>query len=268
MLVKYSFIYKKYRDKLWIAMIMYMLIIFPVSLNAMKQMIAVAWCLPSFYFIENKKPVYFFITIVFISLMFHMTAVFFLLLYPIVWLFKNTNTDKLKFLGKFQKYAPFLYFILILLILFIGAKSFVYIFSVLKKSYSIQLNSVGRHINIPGICMIMFLSVSYITYKLFNNDKKAYGLYTEQQVLLTICIFGFALIQLNTITDSLMRFSYYFFPFMLLYSRSLLEIKNKNLKIFLSAPTVLVSCVYFFGVCILHHGHEIYPYTSSILGLQ
>lgn len=263
----FFFVYVKYPKNTWIAMAVYMLLLFPISLSTMKQMIAVAWCFPCIGLLEKNKYKLVIFIVILISMLIHMTAVFYLLIVPIFWLLKNLNSTKLNFLGNLRKYSPLILLFIYFIVLFIGAKFFINLLSGLKESYSFFLNTGKQSINKSCLFMVLFLIFSLIVYSVKNKDKKIYWLFTHQQVFCVICIFAFSLFQLDMIANTLDRFAFYFLPFMTIYASSLLNTKPKKLKILLSLSNLIVLSIYFFVVCVLNTGYLIYPYTSKILGI-
>lgn len=95
-----------YPDSSWAAVAVYMLLLFPISLNAMKQMIAVALCVPAFIFIEKRKPLIFLSVVMASAILFHQTAVVALFYWPAVQSVRSIG-GKAAFFGKAQGFAVF-----------------------------------------------------------------------------------------------------------------------------------------------------------------
>ena len=91
----YLYARRRYPGCTWPAMAAYMLLLFPISLNAMKQMIAVALCLPTFGFIERRRPIRYVACVVLVCRFIHQsTAIVFLILYPVARLLMDSRNGE------------------------------------------------------------------------------------------------------------------------------------------------------------------------------
>lgn len=93
MVLVYMFIYNKRKSiHMWLAMAAYLLMFYNISLNLVRQSLAVSVTLLSIRYIENKKPVKFY-TCIFIATLLHSTAIFTLPIYVIFNIINKKNKN-------------------------------------------------------------------------------------------------------------------------------------------------------------------------------
>lgn len=262
----YFYARRKHNDCTWPAIAAYMMLLYPISLNAMKQMIAVAFCLPSYDLIEQKRPILFVAYVAIVGVLFHQTALFFLLLYPIERIISGAYGERKAFFGKGQKLAIVYLVFLGFIAAFLFGRFFIGFFSRIKESYAYLVQSSGAGLNNSALIMtVALLLTQFICMSGMRSPKSQFA--QEQQTLSLICIIGSLVFQLSMLASSLLRFSYYFIVFVPIYAASLFaDRKRVQSKI---AGLLLLSFLvaYFVQVYVLNGGNAVYPYTSAILGL-
>lgn len=255
---------RRYPRSSWVAVAAYMLLLFPVSLNAMKQMIAVALCVPAFKYFDEKQPVAFCLTVAASAFLFHQTAVVALLYWPASKAIESIGESR-AFFGRVQSLALIMIAILIALFVFVFGERLISVFSFLKDSYSYQLNASGTRLNYSAVVLLLGSMIIYQTNKLslINEGKDR----RDVCVFALFSIIGAALIQLNLIANSLMRFSYYALSFYPLFASGLAN-KTSRKKSYSTVFLLLLLIAYFVQTTVINGGNQVYPYTSTLLGIR
>lgn len=264
----YCYARKRYPGCSWPAMAAYMLLLFPISLNAMKQMIAVALCLPAFDFVEDKKPAKFLVWILLVSALIHQTAIVFLVLYPVMRLLLDSKNPRLAFFGQGQRFVSLLIVVGLFLVAFTGGSYFIDVLSGLKESYSFQANASGTRLNYSALAMIVFFAFSYMVGRLSAGEDISKKAVNEPELLCAICLVAFAAVQMNMIASSMERFAYYFMSFVPLYVSCLMSCDARRSNRILAWSCLVILIVYFYVTCVVNGGNQVFPYTSAILGIS
>jgi len=241
--------YKKY---LSIAMVLliYFLLFYILSLNIVRQMIALSIILYAFRFILEKKPIKYFIMVI-ISVMFHQSAIICLLFY-----FLNIQKE-----SKFWRTKTIIYYLLIIL-------SPIYISLILK---------LAEH--------LPFLSFYFNLYPINYNGLGLGFLIEVLPVIVPAMLFRKRLLELNPnfiffINLSLLTFPlrisgyYILWAYRLMFYASIVQIiivpivlntiQVKTKRIFAYCLFIIVYLAYYvFRYSILNTG-EAYPYLSII----
>jgi hypothetical protein len=264
----YLYVKRRYTECTWPAMAAYMLLLFPISLNVMKQMIAVSLCVLSYTFVERRKPIQFIAYILLISILFHQTAIVFVVFYPIGRLMLNMDSPKKAFFGRWQNFAIAIIVFLVFTGAFLCGNALIDVFSHLKESYSYQANAEGSRINYSALAMSVVLIVAYCTSRSGEHPKRADVLAKEQTFFGLICIIGSLAFQFNVIATSLLRFAYYLIAFMPLYLSSLICDRKRTSAVIAGSVLIAFLICYFLQVYAVNGGNAVYPYTSQILGVE
>lgn len=250
----------------WIAMAAYMLLLFPVSLNAMKQMIAVSLCLLSYGLIERKRALLFSLYVVAVAVLFHQTAFVFLIAYPIVRLMYGVGEGSHAFFGRAQRLAIAALIFFLFALAFVFGSRLIDLLSPIKESYSYQANASGDRLNYSALVMtVAFVSIYFLNRSKGNTGS---GFVREQEILGILCIVGSLAFQLNMIATSLLRFAYYLIAFVPLYASSLLRGKKRAASVVSAFLLIAFLILYFVQVYVINGGNAVYPYTSAILGVK
>ena len=264
----YLYARRRYPGCSWPAMSAYMLLLFPISLNAMKQMIAVALCLPTFGFIERKQPFRYVICVALVCLLVHQTAVVFLVLYPVARLLMDSGDVKLAFFGRAQGFAVLVIVLGLFVVAFAGGSFFIRVFSGLKESYAYQLSASGTRVNYSALVMAAFFAFALMIQTTFKANEGLDGGFGIATLLCTTCLVAFLAVQLNMVASSMERFSYYFMAFVPLYASQLMLPSATGRSRALGLACILLLIAYFYVTCVVNGGNAVYPYTSTILGVN
>lgn len=248
----------------WVAVAIYMLMLFPISLNIMKQMIAVAICVPAIEFIFRNKKLPFCLAVITATFLFHQTAAVAFIYWPAVKAILSIGSEK-AFYGKAQGLALIAIASALFLAAFLLGDRVVSILSALKDSYSFQANASGTRLNYSSLILAFgMIAVYTLEYAhLSNSDSKN----THGIVFVVFSLIGTFAVQFNIVGDSLMRFSYYGLSFFPLCVAALLG-SSHGRRESLSVAFLTTLCIaYFVQAFVINGGNQIYPYTSSILGI-
>ncbi len=251
----------------WAAMAAYMLLLFPISLNAMKQMIAVSLCVLSYGLIERKKPLAFVIYILAIALLFHQTAIVFLVIYPVVRLMMNVGSERRAFFGRGQRLAVGVFVLLLFGVVFIFGNRLIEVVSPIKESYAYQAQAEGSRLNYSALVMTVAFVVAYVVNGARMGNLSSPNL-REQAMLGFLCVIGSLAFQLNMVANSLLRFAYYPIGFVPLYASSLVKVRGRAASQVAAALVLIFLAVYFIQVYVINGGNAVFPYTSAFLEVR
>lgn len=263
----YLYARRRYPGCTWPAMAAYMLLLFPISLNAMKQMIAVALCLPTFGFIERRRPIRYVACVVLVCLFIHQTAIVFLILYPVARLLMDSRNGELAFFGRAQNFVVFVIVVGLFAVAFAGGSFFIGVFSGLKESYAYQLNASGTRVSYSALVMAAFFALALLIQTSSKAVDAPHGGLDNGILFCVICLVAFAAVQLNMVASSMERFAYYFMAFVPLYTSQLMLPNGTGRNRVLGFACILLLISYFYVTCVVNGGNAVYPYTSFILGV-
>lgn len=256
----YLFVKKQYPHSSWAGMLVYMLLLYPISLNIMKQMIAVAIAVPSIWFVRNKRLSLFLLYVVLDALLFHQTALIAIVYYPLFSLLEANEKDQ--FFSRNHRAVVVCLLGSLLLLFFVFGAKVVQALSWLKASYSYQSEASGSGVILSALAMTLVLILVFSTSKAsFTNSglrERAYGVAS---------IVGSLMYQLNTIAASLLRLSYYAISFLPLYAAALAEADAPPRGKVPLAILMVFLVFYFIQVYVINGGNAVYPYTSTFLGV-
>ena len=259
----------------WLGIAVYFLVLFPYSLNLLRQSIAVSIVLYSLHFVLNHKLKWFILS-VFIAVMFHKTAIIALLIYPVFLLIQGedhkikTNT-KISKIQKFAtKHGTTVSWLMIIVSFFVLTQlnriiSAFYMFD--NESYSYFYDRLGGQVSLLNVFIQIFLLIPVFLIYLINNKYYSYK-DNNLKVLFTLTAMGLVLYQARIISTEMYRVSMYFFVFLPVFIEKTINLKGKQSRRWLNAFIILffavIYFVYFFVNC---KWNKIYPYTSTILGI-
>lgn len=152
--------------------------------------------------------------------------------------------------------------------IFAFSDSFLAALSGVKDSYSYMVTNKGKggllitpliYLGFISLLHFMDSKISGIAY----NSRQSYS--KENSFIEYLCVLGLMLAELQIITLGIGRFGYYF-EFLYLYL-SLTDLRKKySLKN--NGNTFSVTIIFFQIKFVLDGNCEVYPYTSSILGIR
>lgn len=260
----------------WLGVAVYFLVLFPYSLNLLRQSIAVSIVLFSFHFVLNYKFKWFALSI-FIAVLFHKTAVIALLIYPIFLLIQGEDHQlkpnaKINKIQKFAaKHGTTVSWLMIIVSFFTLTQldriiSAFYIFD--NDSYSYFYDRLGGQVSLINVLIQIFLLIPVFLIYLINNKYYSYK-DNNIKVIFTLSAMGLILYQARLISSEMYRISMYFFIFLPVFTEKTINLKSKQSHRWFNAFIILIFAVmyfvYFFVIC---KWNKVYPYTSTILGIN
>lgn len=270
----------KENEYAWFGMIVYYLMLFPYSLNLMRQCIAIAIIFWGFKYVQERKLLKYLLVIL-IATMFHTTGVVGVLIYPI-YILVTTNTDSLeesswynKHSNSFivsiaRKYGGFISCAIILVTIYVltrFSKIISYLYMHNAEDYSHfynQLNASNLSYIREYVILVLPIFVMYLFARRYYNS-------VDNDVLptFTFSIMAIILYQAATISAETYRVSLYFHIFLPLFVMKLFYYKTKTKNRWLWMFIIFICLVLFWNHFFIgEEWCQIYPYTSEILGIN
>lgn len=244
-----------------ICMLVYFLLVFPFSMNALKQGIAVSFVFLAGVYAFGRKPKPFAVFIV-LAVGFHLTALLGVLLYPLAVLLGDASGDAPLRKGAFA-------FLAVAIALGYGAaflfgEQLVRLVAPVRDAYAYQVRHIGMgDVSYSMLVLLVVLVVAGVPCLDDGDD----GVDREFAYFFLVSVIGAALFQIDVIAESLSRFAYYGLVFVpVTYQMILRRLARENLFYAAGLFAVMVA-VFVYSVIVMGH-QEVYPYTSSILGLS
>lgn len=285
------------KEYVWVGMLWYMTMLYPSSLNIMKQMIAVALLTLTITPIVRGKKIEFLLWVL-VAYSFHQTAVLFIVLYP---LFRFILTSKRLQLeaategaaSRLDKYRGLWFRAWLLIaasavfaIIIAFGDRILNMFASLKGSYEYSIQHAGENgISINHIILLIILSIVGIVlyFETLSNDAVQVdpsgdchdASYTRRLdfMFFASTFVGLLLEQSIVITENFYRFAYYGMVFGGIYfARKAAEQHCWGLlyRFFfwiLSLGMLGSQLVLFYKMAVVAGGDAIVPYTSTLLGI-
>lgn len=256
----------------WLCMLCYFFLIYPLSLNVMKQCIAVAIGFVAIIFAFKKQPLHYLI-IILLAISFHQTGFIAALTYPILRLTLNPNSGR-KLLGKWRNYILIMLGVTSIAIIFLFGEKIIYFFAQFKESYTYQIMHIGDGstneatlvlaVAAFAIWWICRQSIDNVSNNIKNisvqDDTPKTAIYDFYFVTY---ILGCTLIQLELLSESVGRVGYYFIPYAGLFVSSLTYCTDKKSS-YASFVLVVLFTFYFIFAFIFQRGGEIYPFVTTL----
>lgn len=247
----------------WVGMLFFYFLFYAISLNIMKQMIAVslsafALCLA----LEKHYKSWLLCSV--IAFLMHQTGIVSFLIYPVYLLFSKTSAYSLV-----RRFFIYLASFACVVFIFAFSDSFLAALSGIKDSYSYMLiNKDKGGLLITPLIYLGFISlfhfmdskISGIVYNSRQSDSK------ENSFIEYLCVFGLMLAELQIIALGIGRFGYYFEFFISIFVTY--RLKEKNILLRIMAILFSTTIIFFQIKFVLDGNCEVYPYTSSILGIK
>ncbi len=255
----------------WLCILCYLLLLYPISLNIMKQSIAIALCFLSLVFVAKRRPLVFALTVI-IAFLFHETAIFFLCVYPLFVLFLKSGSFK-AFFGRWHVLILLGMVAIALMCVFIFGEQIILFVAQFKDSYQDQVSGIGTG-SVNNTVMVMgclSAAVWALCRKtVINSTGKIVSLPVETKLPCTfgydlffgLFLLGCILVQFSVISESSGRIGYYFYPLVGLFLSSLVFDTEKRGQ-YAAVILIIMLVTYFIFAFIVRDGGEIYPYLSS-----
>lgn len=256
----YVVIRKVASAKTAVCILIYMLLIFPFTMNVLKQGIAVSFVFVAGYFAYRAKLAPFCIALL-TAVGFHLTAVVGILLYPLGLLVRDADSTKPLRRRTFAFVAIVVCVCYAVVILF--GEELVRMVAPLRDAYSYQLNAIGQgSVSIGNLLLL----IAFAVVGGMCLEDKGKGLNRERSFLYILTVVGMAAYQFDVVAESLSRFAYYGVIFAPLFYQRMLVAQRRENFVLVVALLVLIALVFVYSI-ILMGNQAVYPYTSVVLGI-
>lgn len=250
-----------YRDKasLPLMMLVFLFLYFNISLNIMRQTIALVIALNVFIALEKKQWVW---ACVLMALLFgaHSTAFVFLLFFFLYYVYKFDKTQKIVLLVLFSILGGFTLFD-ILIELFINL-------NILPTKFVAYMASQGETAVFKTALLYGWLSWAMMMYSyrlILETDKRELTFITNVKLLANVLLLA------SMLNVWVFRMSYYMAIFDVLFVprviRLVVEGDNERRGRILGLVLILLIVFYWYWSIIHNNENETYPYKSAILGI-
>lgn len=246
----------------WLGMLLYYCWIFPLSLNILRQAIAISIVIWGYRYMHERKLIKYTIVVI-VAMGFHITAILGLSIYFIHVLtvskpFGETSWIRKK-LANYGKLAKFL-IVLLILVGFIFSTS---IISLITSStgrfiFATSSNEGGwewKNLLIMGSLVLILLPIASRT-----REKEIHFLF------FLICI-GTIVYQLKFVEAQLYRISLYYTGHMILAIPIFIECSKVKERKLIGILVTVISVFNFWIYIVIYLWHSVYPYTSQYLGI-
>ena len=244
-------------DSISVGIMVYLLLFYPISMNAMKQMVAVSWCLYSLIWMLKSERIASLFSFL-LALSFHQTA---FLAIPIYILGKiiYRSSDHRRYL---RIYLLAMTGLLISMYIF---RNHVTSLASLKDSYEYVVTQKSHGIN-RSMLLMMILAIA-ISLSVFNSKKfTADGRYADDNyftnfVFVNLILgIGLLMFQFEIFGAGLSRMSYYYLIFLPIYTQLLfINRRFMNLGVIL---VIYLICYFIFNTVIIG-GNQCYPFILN-----
>lgn len=239
-----------------LSFIVYFFLYYNDSMNNMRQFPAALIILYSYKFIKEKKLFQFLVCVI-LAMQFHVTAILAVVLYPISWLAKN----------KFSK----LHLLLITIGVLVANLSLEFIFKLLgtfgfnMARYEHYINSTeggGKYIRLIlfGVIWVFYLINRDNYRKIKEDDADVFLFYSTISLAFTTSMF-------LGLSNFIIRISYYFDFFVMIYLPSIVEmhktitIKDGSVRVSVSFIVIMaLILLYWIITYVIRNGAETVPY--------
>lgn len=254
----------RHKAPMWIGMIFFLLLYYNYSLNMVRQSVALAFCIYSFKFVEQKKWIKLFIWL-FIIINTHNTGIFYLL-FIAIYLISQMSSKRYKHILFLISYLSIIlifsaFDLLLLLSVSIG---------IISEKYLMYLSANNQtDLDLTTTIEYLFvLSIFYISSKIF---KKGIIQYNEINNYVKYKFLGTLLFFAALISQWAFRLSFYLnYPTDCLFlPRTLMIVKSRSKSIYqlLLLITIGFFLLVWYWTTVVTKINEVYPYKSEILGI-
>ncbi len=240
MVVLYKLIVKESRDPVLSVFLFISLRFLYFMMSGLRQGIAIFLCVIAYRFIKQRKLIPF-VLLVLLASQFHMTAILFLIAYPLSYLrFNNTNVAVVTFVG--------------VLVFLMFNQILTPVLGILPEYYSGYTESVRFAENKLGNILVAVIQAIFLCVSLFSSYRthrkgeknqiftKEYSESDFMHFMMLISIL-FSLISLRATT--LDRLYYYFWIFAVVYIPNVLrEVRKSSDRVFLRLGTITGTFLY------------------------
>lgn len=248
----------KETNKLWLGVLIYNFFFFPISLNIMRQSIAMAMVFYATRYLfgsNSKLSIKRYLIIVAISIGFHGTgAVGIAVLFFYMLFFRETRGEKDRYL--ILKSVTLIVILIVVVILFDKVVDLIVPISSFTGKFSRYTDQSfgGLDIN-PLLVRLPYIVLPLLFWNRYKKER------TENYLLFMLILTDLVFSELRAYSTSLYRVSYYFAYFRMLAIPTFvqsLEIRNRKIM----SLIICVLCIVIWAYQIVYQGNEsVYPYV-------
>ena len=253
---------------IWLGIAAYLLIVFPLSLNAMKQMIAASFVLLASVEAKNQNPIKFLI-IILVAASFHTTALIAIVLYPLIKMMVNQDNTK-AFFGRYQTMSLIALAVAMAMCFYVLLPIVLPYATMIQQTYSYAIEHVKAGAsNTSSVVLFLVCAMFQIIASRRVDDCQSLEHQKQSSVLtalLLILFLGCILMQFDSVATSVGRLGWYGLSFVSIWLTVYWDTLGKQLGVF---NLLLLSAfvVYSYYVYVIAGSGQIYPYQSMILGI-
>lgn len=256
----------RYSDYAWIGVLCYYFIFFPYTLNLMRQSIAFAMILWGFDLAKNRKIIKFTL-LVGIASMFHVTALFSILIYPIVATIEykqnNEDYDIRRYIAKSKKWMVF--FLLFAGVVLLNMRSLVmlmYSYDQDDYGYFYKTLTQGGNYHVYLYCILTFTFLVFY----WINRKRYDQIDGEVITLFALSAIGEILYLSAQVSTQVYRISMYFHIFLiLLIMHTLGGFSNAANKRIYKVIVIVLCVTIWYVFFVKYNWNSTFPYKSALL---
>lgn len=243
------------------ANLIYGLIFFPFTLNIMRQSIAAAFLLLC-VIASSRNNLRLYIIILLISIGFHITASFGIIIWPLTRMISKNNNSNTRSSNNIIVFIISIFMVLLLLVLSFGDVLLPFIAG-LKQSFSYQV----KHASETKLTLTSFLLLTIAFLPHFINRKRNSRYYysREIEVFFILIFFGTFISQASIISPQLNRLGIMFlFALIPQVSSEIADIEDPSFKLLTILFSIVLSLIYFMWIYVISGNGDVIPYSSSL----
>lgn len=267
----YSVAHYLFRRREWLCVLCYLFLLYPLSLNIMKQSIAVAIGFAAVVFAFEGKALWY-LVLVLSACLFHETGFVAALSFPLLRIVSDPQLGY-KLFGKWRALVLFLIGIVLAVAVFVFGEEIVRSLSIFKESYEYQALHIGAGGSNESALILAVFSAAVWWLCRGTVDNSSVRIITENpereipalagyDFYFVAFAFSCVLMQLGLVAESLGRIGYYFLPFAGLFVSSLVYDTGKKGS-YAAVMMVVLFAAYFVFAFMVRGGGEIYPFVTA-----
>ena len=245
----------KTSDNVVYGMLLFYLTFYNLSLNMVRQSIAISFIILSFSLMRNKKNLLSVVSFI-IAFMFHDSAVFSIIIFIIYKLLNSNIRNGIKYFISVLLIGVFLFTLVFYkeVLLFVGtrgiySKALLY----LSKYSSFDVNYFGTLLNI------------YLVFEFFIHQKRLDKLNENNIFVITLSVINLIIMFMGTFISHAQRIGYYsFFLLLITYLPYINDKQKGKLKIH-NYLLIVLFIVYWFVVIYINNSNETLPYVIAYI---
>lgn len=263
----YAEFWRQGRAHAWVGALVYCLMLFPASLNTMKQFVALGICLFCFRYVQAHRPVQLFIGVL-VAMQFHQTAALFAATYPLYLLIETLWARPERRASVQWALSVGVLGVGPVVVLFALLPPLLEFASALKPSYAYFANARTDDLNKSALVMLaVVLICSFkVLHDSYSAEERSPIAGRDVAFFATMSTGGLAAFQLSMVAYTLMRLGFtgvFFLPCL----TQAIAASNARFRGITLATLLVFYLAYFVVAVVLNGGYGVYPFTSALLGV-